>query len=161
MKLGNLFLFLLLNFAALAIGGWWLGDPSTNEWYQSLEKAPWNPPNWMFGVAWTTIMICFSIFLWKVTEKYNWKDIFRPFFVVYICQWLLNVAWNPVFFRSQLVWPALVIILMLSILVGWFWYWGMKRMGNWGWLMAPYFIWLMIALSLNAYIFFANDATQF
>ena len=156
MKYGNLILFLLLNFAALAIGSYLIGDPATNEWYQSVNKAPWTPPGWFFGVAWTTIMICFSIFLWKVTREHDWKEIFNPFFIVYIVQWLLNVAWNPLFFKDELVWPALVLILFLAILVGWILYWGVKNFGKWGYLVLPYFAWLLVAFSLNAYIFFAN-----
>jgi benzodiazapine receptor len=156
MKYGNLILFLLLNFAALALGSYLIGDPMTNEWYQSVNKAPWTPPGWFFGVAWFTIMICFSIFLWKVTLEYDWKNIFRPFFIVYIMQWLLNVSWNPLFFKDQLIWPALVVIIFLTILVGWFMYWGFKRLGNWGYLVVPYFVWLLVAFSLNGYIFFAN-----
>ena len=33
------------------------------EWYLNLNKAHWTPPGWVFGAAWTTIMICFSIYL--------------------------------------------------------------------------------------------------
>ena len=27
----------------------------TGPWYQNLRKAPWQPPDWLFGPAWTLI----------------------------------------------------------------------------------------------------------
>ena len=33
------------------------------DWYINLNQAPWSPPGWVFGAAWTTIMICFSIYM--------------------------------------------------------------------------------------------------
>jgi hypothetical protein len=47
----RLILFLIINFGALGIGGLLLGNPATNEWYQSLNKAPWTPPGWVFGAV--------------------------------------------------------------------------------------------------------------
>lgn len=40
----RIILFLVLNFAALAIGGLFTGDGVPSEWYQNLNKAPWTPP---------------------------------------------------------------------------------------------------------------------
>ena len=74
----RLALFLIVNFGALGIGSLFTSEGSGSEWYQNLEKAPWNPPGWMFGAAWTTIMICFSIymaFLWTKIENKN-QNIF-------------------------------------------------------------------------------------
>jgi tryptophan-rich sensory protein len=71
-------------------------------------------------------------------------------------QWLLNVIWNPVFFRYHQVLGGLIIIIALTILVGWFTYWGFKNIGLVGLWMLPYFVWLLIATSLNAFIYFKN-----
>ena len=56
-------LFLFLNFAALALGGLFTKDGVASDWYQHLNKAPWTPPGWVFGAAWTFLMICYSVFL--------------------------------------------------------------------------------------------------
>ena len=65
--------FLLLNFAALAIGGLFTGSGVSSEWYQNLNKAPWTPPGWVFGTVWTLIMILFAIYMAMLikTEKKN------------------------------------------------------------------------------------------
>lgn len=56
-------LFLVLNFAALGIGGLFSGQGVPSDWYTGLNKAPWTPPGWVFGSAWTIIMICFAIYM--------------------------------------------------------------------------------------------------
>ena len=62
-------LFLVINFAALAVGGIFTGKGVVSEWYLSLSKAPWTPPGWVFGAAWTTIMVCFAIYMAFAMEK--------------------------------------------------------------------------------------------
>ena len=54
----RLFVFLLINFGALALGGLFTSDGVISDWYEQLNKAPWTPPGWVFGAAWTTIMVC-------------------------------------------------------------------------------------------------------
>jgi benzodiazapine receptor len=49
--------FLVLNFSALAIGSWLMNNGPITNWYMNLNQAPWTPPGWVFGIAWTTIMI--------------------------------------------------------------------------------------------------------
>ena len=46
----QLVIFALLNFGALAIGGLFTGGGVSSEWYASLNKAPWTPPGWVFGI---------------------------------------------------------------------------------------------------------------
>ena len=151
----KLIIFLCINFAALGIGGILIGNPSANEWYQNVNKAPWTPPGWVFGFAWTTIMICFSFFLYQTSLRFSFIEI-KTFYILFALQWLLNVLWNPVFFRFHLVLAGLIIILLLTLLVGWFLYWGSKNIGIPALLILPYFLWLLIACSLNAYIYFKN-----
>lgn len=37
----------------LAVGGW---STTVGTWYYDLRKPSWNPPNWVFGPAWTVIL---------------------------------------------------------------------------------------------------------
>ena len=67
----RLILFLTLNFGALALGGIFAGQGAVSDWYEALNKAPWTPPGWVFGFAWTTIMICYSLFMTLAWEKVN------------------------------------------------------------------------------------------
>lgn len=151
----KLFVFLIINFSALGIGGLLIGNPSTNEWYQNAKIAPWTPPGWVFGFAWTTIMILLSFFMFRISNKFTFTEL-KPFYIVFALQWIFNIIWNPFFFRFHMVLTALVIIILLTIIVGWLMYWGFKNAGYTGILITPYFIWLLIATSLNAYIYLNN-----
>ena len=143
-------IFLVINFAALGIGSLLMGKgATTGEWYQSLNKAPWTPPGWVFGAAWTTIMICFSLYMARLWEKVNNKKLLLTIFSL---QFVLNVMWNPTFFRWHYAMAALVIIVALTTVVATLLF-GFRRANGWYTLLiAPYLIWLMIATSLNGYI---------
>ncbi|PLX00638.1 MAG: TspO protein [Marinilabiliales bacterium] len=152
-KIYKLILFLLLNFGALALGSIFTGQGVSSDWYANLSKAPWTPPGWVFGFAWTTIMICFSIYLtylWSIVKNKK-KLIF-----LFVIQWVLNVAWNPTFFYFHNVMVGLILITGLTILIGFFLFLYWSRLKVKSLLILPYFIWLTIAISLNAYIFFNN-----
>lgn len=151
----KLIVFFILNFGALGIGSYLIGNPSENDWYRNANIAPWTPPGWVFGFAWTTIMICFSIFMWRETNQKNFAEL-KWFYVLYAIQWLLNVLWNPVFFRWHFVGLALVMIIALVILVAYFTYYGYKHSIFSFLLVLPYFVWLVIATTLNAYIYVKN-----
>lgn len=149
----KLILFLLLNFGALALGGLFTKNGVSSDWYENLNKAPWTPPGWMFGVAWTTIMICFSFYMaevWRVDENKNFIVL------LFSAQWILNVAWNPVFFYLQQSGFGLIIIVLLTFLVGFFFVFYWQEIKIKSLYILPYFLWLMIATSLNAYIVFKN-----
>lgn len=145
-------LFLIVNFAALGIGGL-LQDPGPmGAWYQNLNKAPWTPPGWVFGAAWTFIMLCFSFFMAELTQHESRNKLITLFSI----QFVLNVIWNPIFFSHHLIGVALVTISCLTLLVAYFFFGYAKKMKSYALLIAPYFIWLCIATSLNAYALLNN-----
>lgn len=149
----RLAVFLLLNFGALALGGLFTGKGVPSDWYINLSKAPWTPPGWVFGAAWTTIMICFSIYMANVWTAAEDKKFL---IILYSVQWILNVGWNPTFFYYNKVLMALFLISALTVLIGFILIFYLQTMKLKSLLIAPYFIWLLIATSLNGYIFFKN-----
>jgi benzodiazapine receptor len=146
-------LFLLINSAALGVGGIFTNTGVNSDWYYNLDKAPWTPPGWFFGVAWTSIMICLAIYM-----AYAWKAVKNKpsLATIFIVQIVLNILWNPVFFYFQNVVLGLITITSLTILIGWMMFIFKKEMGTKTLLLFPYFIWLIIATSLNAYILLMN-----
>ena len=149
----RLAVFLVLNFGALAIGGLLMGEGPQSDWYEQLNKAPWTPPGWSFGVAWTIIMFCFSLymaFLWPLAEN-------RPLLTgLYTLQWVLNVSWNPSFFYFHEALAALAVIVTLTLLVGFFLWFYWPAIKTQSLLLLPYLVWLVIATSLNGYIVLSN-----
>lgn len=146
-------IFLFINFFALAIGGSFTGEGVPSDWYTNLSKAPWTPPGWVFGAAWTTIMICFAFYMSAV-----WKSVVnkKTIAFLYILQIVLNISWNPAFFYFHYVLTGFIIISLLTLLIGCLLirYWNNIKLKSI--LILPYFIWLIIATSLNGYILIYN-----
>ena len=149
----RLVVFLLLNFGALAIGGFFTGEGVPSNWYADLAKAPWTPPGWVFGAAWTSIMIFFSIYLAYLWPNSKNKTLLVLLFIV---QWILNVGWNPTFFYFHNVAAGLFMITGLTVLVAGFLFLYWNELKTKSILILPYLIWLIIATSLNGYILFNN-----
>jgi tryptophan-rich sensory protein len=149
----RLLAFLLLNIGALLIGGLFTGQGVPSEWYTLLNKAPWTPPGWVFGTAWSLIMICFAVYM-----AIMWGRVMNRAYLIalYTLQWVLNVSWNPIFFAYHQVLAALVVISALTVVIFLFLYMYFRRNALISSLILPYFIWLLIATSLNAYIYISN-----
>lgn len=151
--LKRIILFVVLNFAALLIGGIFTGSGVPSEWYQALNKAPWTPPGWVFGTAWTLIMICFAIYMAYLIQKQTGR---KGIIILFSIQWILNVAWNPIFFYAHAVFFGMICISMLTLLIAFLFFGYWRDLKYKSLFLAPYLIWLIIASSLNAYILFFN-----
>ena len=151
-QLKLMLLFLAVNFGGLAIGSWLMNNGPLSNWYTNLQQAPWTPPGFVFGIAWTLIMICFSIYLGKLfTEENTSKN--RTIFLI---QFVLNVSWNFIFFNQHLVLFALINILLLTSLIFVYFFKRSSAVNNYKYLLLPYMLWLCIATSLNLYILVHN-----
>jgi tryptophan-rich sensory protein len=146
-----LLFFLLTNFTGLAIGSLWTDPGVTSDWYQNIIKPPWTPPGIVFGLSWTLIMICFSIFM---TNLYERND--GTFNSIILISWFLNIIWNPLFFYLNWVWISAAVIVTLTVVIGLLIHQTRKKY-KYSWiLLSPYFIWLNIASSLNLFISLIN-----
>jgi len=144
--------FLIINFGSLAIGGWLMDNGPQTDWYLALNKAPWTPPGWLFGAAWTTIMLCFSIYMTSLYLSQNTIKLK----MLFALQVLLNISWNYVFFNKHLMTVGLMIIFLLTILIIYFLLTYLKKLNFKSLLILPYVVWLCIATSLNLYIVLNN-----
>ena len=144
--------FSIINFGALAIGSWLMNNGPQTEWYTSLNQAPWTPKGWVFGVAWTTIMLCFSIYMSYLYLKLP----ISKFAALFSVQFILNVIWNYLFFNQHLIAFGLITIVALTIVVATFLFKFKSELKLKTLFILPYFVWLCIATSLNTYIYLYN-----
>jgi tryptophan-rich sensory protein len=144
---------LFINFGSLALGGLLMNDGPQAAWYNSLEKAPWTPPGWVFGFAWTTIMLCFSVYLAFLFMKRN--DLSLK--ILFIVQVILNISWNYFFFNIHWVKFAMFILISLTVVVYIFLFTFRKEMKWLSLLILPYAIWLLVACSLNLFFIMNNE----
>ncbi len=144
-------LFSIINFAILGMSGLFTPGGIASDWYQLLDKAPWTPPGWFFGFAWTTIMIFLSLFMAFALKEKN------AYLVKwYVIQLFLNVIWTPVFFYLNLPVLGLLVIISLALVVGMMIVKFYKNYRALTFLLLPYFMWLCVATSLNLYIVLYN-----
>ncbi|WP_295981569.1 TspO/MBR family protein [uncultured Algibacter sp.] len=145
-------IFLIINFGALAIGSLLMDNGPQTNWYINLNQAPWTPVGWVFGVAWTTIMFCFSVYM---AYLYKLKPT-NMVIALFTIQFVFNVIWNYAFFNQHFIGIGFIIILLLTCIVATFTFLFKKEMGLKTILILPYLIWLCIATSLNGYILLNN-----
>lgn len=141
----------LITAAAVALGVAALGGlvTDTGEWYQSLAKPTWNPPDWLFGPAWTLIYGLTALsaaIAWSRTGDANTRAWLIALFAI---NGALNILWSALFFRFRRPDLALleVSVLWLSILALIIYTSRVARSA--AWLLVPYLAWVTFAAILN------------
>ena len=145
-------LFIIINFSALVIGTWLMNDGPQSEWYINLNQAPWSPPGWVFGIAWSSIMLLFSAFMTYLVQVDRSKKVL----ILFGIQFVLNVFWNYLFFNQHLIILGLLNILFLTFLMFYFLVTYKHKLKKKRFFVLPYCIWLIVATSLNLYIALYN-----
>ena len=83
---------------------------SPGEWYQSLQKPLFNPPNIIFPIVWNILFVLMGIAAWRIGEKQR-KIISLPL-ALFIIQLCVNAFWSYLFFGMQNPGVALIDILI-------------------------------------------------
>ena len=135
----------------------WLGALATvanvNGWYVAADKAPWSPPNWVFGPVWTLLYAAMAVAGWLIWRRRAERT--APALVAYGVQLLLNLLWTPVFFGlypvmgAAALWLgfAVIVALIIAVTVTVLFFGPISRAA--GLLLLPYISWLVFAASLN------------
>lgn len=130
-------------------------------WYADAGKAPWSPPNWLFGPVWTVLYTLMAISMWLVWRTRERRSIRIPA-TLYVAQLVLNALWTPVFFGLYPVmgpaalWLAFAIIVALDIMVLATILAFRRVQPVAAWLLVPYFAWVLFATTLNAAVALLN-----
>ena len=129
---------------------------SVGDWYDGLDRAPWNPPAWVFGPAWTALYALMAVAAWLVAREGLDVAGVRTALALYGLQLALNLAWSLVFFGLRRPgWGlAVIVALLFAIAATAVAFHAVSPTA--AWLLAPYLAWVAFAASLNAWIAFAN-----
>ena len=129
-------------------------------WYAGLNKPFFNPPNWVFPVAWTLLYTMIAVALWRLLgvmprtgpSREGWWLALAAFLV----QLALNAAWTPVFFAAHELGLALIVALAMLAMILWTirLSWRFDRIA--AWLLVPYAAWVSFACLLNGVIWQMN-----
>lgn len=118
-------------------------------WYRDLRKPSWQPPNWLFGPAWTLIL---GLAAWSAALAWTEATTFGQrtlVIVLYSLNALFHLLWSPLFFKFKRPDWALweVPLLWLSILAPMILVAPISTMASW--LLLPYLLWVAFAAYLN------------
>lgn len=144
----------LAAFLVLTLGGGTLIGTATlpGEWYDSLERPFFAPPNWVFGPVWTILYIMVGIAGWR-----TWLRGYRGLAMqVWFAQLALNFLWSPVFFGlHEMGFALLVIAAMIGLTAAFIRLaWAPDRAS--AMLMLPYLAWISFAGLLNFAFWWMN-----
>ncbi len=125
------------------------------EWYASLNRPPFNPPDWIFGPVWTFLYIVMGFSFYLIWKQEVSKARNRAVFLFFV-QLLLNFIWSFIFFYFNMIGLALIeiIVLWLSIIVMMIYFF---RINHWAmYINIPYLLWVTFATVLNASYYMLN-----
>jgi len=151
----GLIVFLALSLMVSVIGGL-VTAGSVTTWYPTLQKLPFNPPNWIFGPVWTALYILMAIAGWRVW-RLSQQSVFAPPLALYGLQLALNLLWSILFFGLHAIGWALadIVALLTAIAVTTIMFLRLDRIA--GALFLPYMAWVAFAGVLNASIWWLNS----
>jgi tryptophan-rich sensory protein len=140
-----------IAFAAAAIvlagAGGLLTD--VGPWYKALRKSRVQPPDWLFGPAWTVILT-----LWAAAGVLAWRGapddaaLWR-IGAAFAVNFVLHLVWSPLFFKFKrpdwamiempLLWLSIVAMMVV-----------VAEYSGWApWLLVPYLVWVSFAMWIN------------
>lgn len=121
---------------------------SDSGWFQALAKPAIYPPPAAFGIAWGALFAMMGLALALVGSAWGARGR-RAAIVVFAAQFLVNLAWTPVFFGAHRIFGALFVIVVLDVLVALTitLFWRVRKLA--GALLLPYLAWLLFATVLT------------
>ena len=126
------------------------------DWYENLNKPPFQPPAKVFGPVWTVLYIMmFIAFGIVAANDFELESFFAYLF--FFAQLWVNFSWSKIFFREHNLRKAFLVCALLTLLVFCtmiifftvsFWS---------GLLFVPYFCWCVFATILCFEILERNE----
>jgi len=129
---------------------------SIADWYPSLNKPWFNPPDWIFGPVWTVLYILMGIsagIVWNKGFYHKWVKVALYHFAF---QLLLNGFWSLLFFGLREPFLALLDIIALFVILLFTIKWFRVVNETAGYLLIPNAVWVLFAAVLNFEIWRLN-----
>ncbi|MEO9512531.1 MAG: TspO/MBR family protein [Flavobacteriaceae bacterium] len=129
---------------------------TVDDWYLTLNKPSFNPPNWLFAPVWTALYIMMGIaagIVWSKGFHHIWVKTALYHFGF---QLLFNALWSIVFFgfKSPIWALAIIFILLTLIILTIRWFKVVSKLA--AILLIPYMLWVCFATLLNYKIWELN-----
>lgn len=154
----NVLSFIVAVAIPLIIGG--LGSiftqSSVSTWYLELNKPFFNPPNWIFPIAWTYLYITMGVASWLIWKTKTQRSDVMSALILYGIHLFFNLIWSYLFFTLKNPVFALfeIIILLILIIIITLKFYRISKSA--AYLFIPYLAWVSFATILNASIVYLN-----
>jgi translocator protein len=135
--------------AALSVAALGALTTQLGSWYNHLRKPSWQPPDWLFGPAWTLIFAMAAlaaVLYWRQATNPQSR---LPVVAAFALNGFLNTLWSLLFFRLQrpdwalyevgFLWLSIALLIVLLA----------RASSLAAWLLAPYLVWVSFASALN------------
>ena len=137
---------------ALFLGGFGGLMTPIGQWYHDLRKPALQPPNWLFGPAWTVIL---GLAAWSAVVAWNASPdqaARTSVIILFTTNAVLHALWSPLFFRARRPDWALVevVFLWMSLVALVAGLWPISHRASL--LIVPYLLWVSFATWLNSAI---------
>jgi translocator protein len=147
----------LAGFGATTALAAWLASLATTgasdtEWFRSLDKPDFYPPEATFGIVWSVLYVMIALAGWLAWRSGGGTAVVVPWAI----QLVLNMGWSIIFFGLQEPGWALAEILVLLGTATWTAI-ALARFSRWAAaLFVPYLGWIGFAALLNGSIVWLN-----
>ncbi|MCA9753438.1 MAG: tryptophan-rich sensory protein [Gemmatimonadetes bacterium] len=146
----------LILWIVVSLAAGWIGSRfAPGEWYASLVKPSWNPPNSVFAPVWSILYVLMAVAAWLVWRKVGFSGASGAL-GLFFAQLLLNALWSYLFFgvhRPGLAF-ADICVLWSAILATTIAFWRVSAPA--GTLLLPYLGWVTFAAALNLQLWRLN-----
>ncbi len=135
--------------ATVFVAGLGAALTTLDDWYRNLRKPSWQPPDWLFGPAWTLIFTLTAIaglLAWNgASDGEGQRRIIGAFAI----NGVLNILWSALFFKTRRPDWALVEVVLLWFSVAALIVVVAPYSVRAAWLLLPYLFWVAFAAYLN------------
>ena len=125
------------------------------DWYLTLAKPNFTPPNYLFGPVWTFLYAFMGVAFFRILEKGKSVQKIKAI-RVYLWQLFFNFCWSFLFFSQHQIGLAFIDILILWVLILIMIIRFKKLDAFAGYSQIPYLLWVSFATALTAAIFILN-----
>lgn len=150
---------LLMIIGAITILAQILGgrfSASGKAWYRTLNLPSITPPDWVFGVVWTTIYICTATCAYLVWNDERFAAQRTWIMILFAINIVLNVGWSYLFFQMHMIFGALILSIILEIITLVLFMQILQSSQRFSLLLLPYVLWGGFAIYLNYLVWILN-----
>ena len=127
------------------------------DWYPTLIKPSFNPPNWIFAPVWSMLYIMMGVAAGLVWDRMQQEsEVVKKALLFFVIQLGLNALWSYLFFglHNPMLAGLEIIVLWLMIYETYVQFAKINKIA--GYLFIPYLAWVSFATVLNISIWWLN-----